>query len=179
MILYVTCYKYFASLSDLDAIHITPLLTSCENQSKDVMERHISNPSAHYIQKNLAKYMTILVHDEDLANQAESLSETLFSNDMNINLSSYNFEVLLDSSRFKRISRSSFGLKEVTIFVFLKQIFSEYSSSHIRNLVKSGAIRINRKKITSLEQKLRLDELNHYVLINNGKKQFFVIKLDN
>ena len=171
-------FKYFASLSDLDAIHITPLLTSCENESKDAIERHIVNPSAHYIQKHLAKYMTILVHNEDLANQVESLSEALFSSDKDVNLSSYNFEVLLDSSRFKRIYKSSFVSTDVTIFEFLKQIFSEYSSNHIRTLVKSGAIRINRKKITNVEQKLRLDELKDYILVNNGKTKFFVIKLD-
>lgn len=157
---------------------MTPLLTSCENESKDAIERHIVNPSAHYIQKYLAKYMTILVHNEDLASQAESLSEALFSNDKGVNLSSYSFDVLLDSSRFKRIYRSSFVSADVTIFEFLKQIFSEYSSNLIRTLVKSGAIRINRKKITNVDQKLRLDEFKDYVLVNNGKTKFFVIQLD-
>lgn len=139
---------------------------------------HFSNPSAHYIQKKLARYMTILVHSEDLANQAESLSQALFSNDININLSPYNFETLLDSSRYRKLSRASFGSEEVTIFGFLKQIFPEYSSNQTRTLIKSGAIRINRNKITSLEQKLRLNELNDYVLVNNGKTKFFIIKLD-
>lgn len=171
--------KYFASLSEQDALHVAPLLTACENESKDLMENHISNPSAHYIQKYLAKYMTILVHNEDLANQAESLSETLFSNDIDINQSTYNFGSLLDSSRFKRISRSSYVTREPTIFEFLKQIFSEYSSNHIRALVKSGAIKINRKKITILDQILRFDEFKEYILVNNGKTQFFVIKLDH
>lgn len=122
--------------------------------------------------------MTILVHNEDLANQAESLSEALFSNENGVNLPSYNFEVLLDSSRFKRIYRSSFVSNDITIFEFLKQIFSDYSSNHIRALVKSGAIRINRTKITNVEQKLRLEEFEDYVLVNNGKTKFFVIRLD-
>lgn len=176
---FLSLFKYFASLSDLDAIHIFPLLTACDIKSAiEVIEKHNSEPSNHVIQKYLAKYMTNLVHGENLANQAESLSEALFSCDININLSSYNFELLLDSSRFKNISKSSSILPEFTVFEFLKHIFPEHSNNQIRTLIKSGGIRINRKKVTSIEEKLKCDELKDYVLVNNGKTSFFVIKID-
>lgn len=156
------------------------MLTVCSNEpAAELIEKHNSDPSTHFIQKYLAKHITTLVHDEDLAHQAESLSETLFSNNSGVSLSSYNFDVLLDSSRFMKIIKSLFKSTELTVFEFLKHVFLEYSNNQIKALIKSGAIRINRQKIISTDQKLRLDDLMDYNLINNGKTSFFIIKLES
>lgn len=122
--------------------------------------------------------MTTLVHNEDLACQAKSLSELLFSSETDINLSSYNFELLLDSSRFKKLRKSSFKSKELTVFEFLKHIFTEFSNNQIRQIIKSGGFRLNRNKIVDASQNIRLDELKEYNLINNGKTYFVVLKLE-
>lgn len=175
----INTFKYFASLNELDAIHILPLLMACDNKSTtELINENASNPSAHVIQKHLANYMTSLVHNEDLAYQAKSLSEMLFSIETDINLSSFNFELLLDSSRFKRFKKSSFKSTELTVFDFLKHNFTEYSSNQIRQIIKSGSFRLNRKKIVDVAQILRLDELKEYNLINIGKISFVVVKLD-
>lgn len=172
-------FKFFASLSESDAIHMLPLLTACENKpSTEIINESSADPSAHIIQKHLAYYMTSLVHNEDLARQSKSLSELLFSSETDFNLSSYNFELLLDSSRFKKLKKSIFKISELTVFEFLKHIFTEFSNNQIRQMIKSGGFRLNRKKIADSMQNIRLDELNEYNLINNGKTSFIVVKLD-
>lgn len=120
--------------------------------------------------------MVTLVHGEKAACKVESLSEALFSQGF-INFSECEFEHLLDFSRLKKLARSSLS-KELTAFHFLKLIFPEYSNGQIRNTIRSGSIKLNHTKIIDINQIIKTNDLQGYVLINNGKTSFFVVKIE-
>lgn len=169
--------KYFASLCDSDALKILPILNLNVESTTDLVNRHETDPSSHLIQKYLAKHMVTLVHGDEAAYQVEKLSEALFSQG-DIDFSECQIGHLLDSTRLKRLARSSFNAKDLSAFHFLKLIFPEYSNSQLRNAIRSGSMRLNHKKIIDIDQNIKTNDLKGQFLINNGKTSFFVIKID-
>ena len=146
----------------------------------DIIIQHDLDPSKHYLQKHLAKYMTTLVHDETMSNQAIRLSTVLFSyNNDKVDFCGIDFDRLLDSSRLKVLSRSKIGLKEITLFDFLKLVFPENSNNQTRNMIRSGGIRVNHEKMEDLNHYLSKDTLKDHVLVNFGKTSFFIVKIES
>ena len=166
-------------MSDADALYILPLLGVDQETCNEIIEIHISNPEDHRIQKYLAKYITSLVHDDELANQVEAFSKIIFARDSSTNLNRFKFEQLLDSTRLRKLRRYFFNGTSVSSLEFFKYVFPEHSNTQLRNMFKSGGIRLNYKKLTDCSELLRLDELPGNILVNIGKSSFYIIKLDN
>ena len=167
-------------MGDDDTFHILPLLSIHGDEVVlEVTHKHFNSPSNHHMQKYLAKYMTELIHGPELADQAETLSETLFSRELITNRPKYNFKVLLDSSRFKILFRSSLIAKEMATLDLLKHIFPDYSNSQLKTMIKSGGLRFNHIKITDMNQTIKIDEIEDYLLLNYGKSSFYVIKIES
>ena len=167
------------SLSDDDVFHILPVLNIYGDEViSEVTRKHVDCPSNHHIQKFLAKYMTELIHGLELANQVQKFSEALFRQELISELSKYDFNFLLDKTRFKRISRRSILANEISALDILKHIFSEYSNNHLKTMIKSGGLKFNHQKVIDINQKIRMEEISDYLLVNYGKTSFYVIKLE-
>lgn len=141
--------------------------------------KHIECPSSHHIQKYLAKYMTELIHGSELANQVERFSEILFSRESLTSQSKFDFNILLDKTRFKTIFRSNLLANEITVLDLLKRIFPDYSNNQLKTMIKSGGLKFNHTKITDMNQKIRQDEMSDYLLLNYGKAYFYVVKIED
>ena len=167
------------SLSDEDAFHILPLLNIYGDESASEATRiHLGYPSSHHIQKFLAKYMTELIHGSDLAMQVQRFSESLFRQELIPNQSKYNFSLLLDNTRYRRIFRSKVVESEISVLEFLKYIFPEHSNNQLKTMIKSGGLKFNYQKINDVNQKIRMNELADYLIVNYGKTSFYIIKLE-
>lgn len=165
-------------MEDDNSMYILPILSlKDEKFTLDVFAEHYANPSAHHVQKLLAMYMTKLVHGPNLAFQAETLSNIFFSKkDPNL-LLSFDLESLLDPNRFRKLSRSSLPTDQMSSYQLAKIIFPESSNSQIKNMIKSGGLRMNHKIISSGDY-FSANDLSEICLFSYGKTSFFVIKLE-
>lgn len=165
-------------MDDNNAIHILPILSLRDEKFvSDICAEHATDPSIRTVQKFLAQYMTKLVHGATLASEAETLSNIIFSKKDSRLLLSFDLGSLLDSNRFRKIPRSSFSSDQMTSFQLAKMIFPEMSNSHIKNMIKSGGLRLNHKIITPGDEFYSKD-LQEICLFNYGKTSFFVVKLE-
>lgn len=122
--------------------------------------------------------MTELIHGSELANQVERFSEILFNRESMTSQSEFDFNILLDKTRFKTILRSFLWAKEITVLDLLKCIFPDYSNNQLKTMIKSGGLKFNHAKITDMNQKIRQDGMADYLLLNYGKASFYVVKIE-
>lgn len=120
--------------------------------------------------------MTELIHGSELADQVERFSEIMFCRELITSQSKFDFNILLDNTRFKTIFRTDLA-KEITVLNLLKLIFPGYSNNQLKTMITSGGLKFNHTKITDMNQKIKHNEMGEYLLLNYGKASFYVVKI--
>jgi tyrosyl-tRNA synthetase len=171
-------YQFWLNSSDQDVknyIRIFTLLT--KEEIEDLEQQHDEAPHQRLLQKTLAEDITKRVHTEDDLKAAIAASNILFGKSTSEDLMSFDEETFLsvfDGVPQFEVSTSDL---ETDIFDFLAektQVFA--SKGEARRMIQSNAVSINKTKITT-DKKLSSDELisNKYLLIQKGKKNYFLI----
>ena len=164
-------------MEDHNAIHILPVLSlKREKCISDILSEHAADQSGRIVQKFLAAYMTKLVHGVNLASEVELLSNIIFSKKDPSHLLSLNLDDLLDSNRFRTLSKSTFPSNQITSLQMAKIVFPEMSNSQIKNMIKSGGLRMNHR-IISPDDTFYPNNLHELFLFSYGKSSFYVVKI--
>jgi tyrosyl-tRNA synthetase len=135
------------------------------------------------LKKILAEELTIRIHGESAYLNAMQVSELMFNKDCtseflkSLNLESFNqlkTELPL-TSLDQNILKT-----EMSVLTFLSeytQIFS--SKSEARRAIQANALSVNKNKVLNAEQLISLDDflLNRYILVENGKKNKYIIEV--
>ena len=174
-------YQYWLNSSDDDAktyIKIFTLLS--EDEISKLISEHEEAPHLRLLQKALGKDVTIRVHSEEAYNRAIEASEILFGKNTAEQLKNIEERDLLDIfegvPQFE-VSMSSIedGAQIIDLLAQQSQVFA--SNGEARRMLKSNAVSVNKLKVGEDKLVTTEDLLNEkYVLIQKGKKNYFLLK---
>ena len=171
-------YQFWLNSSDEDAIHYIKVFTLLSQEEIVLLiKKHQQEPHLRLLQKTIANEITIRVHSKKDLDMAVLASKILFGRSTSDDLKTLDVETFLSVfegvPQFK-LSKEDLKLGILDIMAEKTKIFS--SKGEARRMVKSNAVSINKEKITD-EFSLSKNNLisNKYVLVQKGKKNYFLI----
>lgn len=173
-------YQFWLNSSDADAEKWISIFTFLSREEiEGLKEVHKIHPEQRILQKKLAAEVTILVHGEDLLKQALETTEQLFSEAQKA-LEDMSEAELLSLQGIVQANLSSAIFGTATDGVTLLAGTGICSSrGEARKLILNGGISINRKKLSSPDEKIEVTALLHhrYLLVQKGKKNHFLVSI--
>ncbi len=178
-------YQYWLNVSDEDAekfIRIFTLLS--KEEIEDLIRVHRTAPHARVLQKRLASEVTTLVHGPEALAGAEEVSRILFGKGTTETLKNMDEATFLDvfsGVPVYEIDRSVLA-GEIPASELLTDTTGIFpSKGELRRLVKGGGLSINKNKVNDPEMKVSEQHLinGKYILVQKGKKNYYLIKLKN
>ena len=148
------------------------------NEINEIVAKHRENPSARILQKELAKYMTCLVHSENDYNKAVEASNILFGKATKASLAEIDEDTLL--AVMKDVRKVELPKNEL-----IGMSFVELASNHVglssktemRKLIKGNGFSVNKLKLTDEKAVVSEDCLidGKYILLQKGKKDYSLV----
>lgn len=178
-------YQYWLNVSDEDAekfIRIFTLLS--KEEIRELVREHRAAPHARLLQKTLAAEVTTLVHGRAALDGAVEASRILFGKGTTESLNNMDEATFLDvfsGVPVFEIDRSVLTreLPASELLTGTTGIFP--SKGELRRLVKGGGVSINKNKVSDPEMNVSEQHLinGKYILVQKGKKNYYLIKLKN
>ena len=178
-------YQYWLNTSDEDAANFIKIFTELsQDEIESLKEEHNKAPHLRVVQQALGRKIMVRVHSTKALDSALKASQILFGNSVAEDLLGLDEETLLavfDGVPTSHISRSSLDsaatvtdlLSEVTkgiIFPF---------KGEARRMIQGGGVSINKEKVDDPLQKPGYSLLlNRYLLVQKGKKNYYLIIVD-
>ncbi|CQB86303.1 tyrosyl-tRNA synthetase [Chlamydia trachomatis] len=176
-------YQFWMNVSDEDAGRFIRIFTSLGREEIEALEaEHREAPHKRILQSKLAEEITVMVHSREEYELAVQASEILFgrsSVETLHKLDEATFLNVFEGVPMAEVSReklsTSIGLMD--LLVGECQFFS--SNSELRKLIQSGGVSLNGEKVTDFQYRPTSDDLlnDKYLLIQRGKKNFFLVKM--
>ena len=176
-------YQFWLNVSDEDAEKYIKIFTLFDKETiEQLIEKHNEAPHIRVLQKELAKEITITVHSEEAYNAAVEASQILFGKGTTESLKKLDEKTFL--TIFKgvpqvEIDKSELG--QIGLLDFLSAKARAFKSNgEARRMLKDNAVSINKQKINESYQINEKDLLNSkYILVQKGKKNYFIVKVLN
>jgi tyrosyl-tRNA synthetase len=173
-------YQYWINTSDVDAESFIKKFTLIPLDEIDKMiAKHRENPSSRYLQKELAKYMTCLVHSEEEYNKAVEASNILFGKGTTEQLATIDENALLaamDGVYKVEVQKENFvsGVSVVDVITMHDKVTSK---SEARKLIKANGFAINKAKVNNEKEVITESNLinGKYLLLQKGKKDYSLV----
>ncbi len=174
-------YQYWLNASDQDAKKYIKIFTFLDKATIEALTKeHEEAPHLRVLQKKIGEEVTILTHGKAAYDNAIKASAILFgkstANDLKT-LDEQTFLDVFDGVPQAEISSSQIenGLEIVPAFAetgFLK------SNGEVRRALKENSIAVNKEKVTESFVITTNDLIaNKYVLLQRGKKSYFLLKI--
>ncbi|NCB19477.1 MAG: tyrosine--tRNA ligase [Bacteroidia bacterium] len=174
-------YQFWLNVSDSDAQKYIRIFTMLP---KEVIEaeiaRHDQAPHMRELQKLLAKEVTIMVHGTEEYDKALKASSILFGQSTSENLRELDERTFLNVfegvPQFE-ITREELGENIIELLATKSAVFP--SKGECRKMIQAGGVSINKNKIESAELILGTNDLlnDKYILVQKGKKNYFILKI--
>ncbi|MGB3947728.1 MAG: tyrosine--tRNA ligase [Bacteroidia bacterium] len=176
-------YQFWLNASDEDVknyIRIFTLFTKDEIEKLEA--EHATAPHLRVLQKALAKDITTRVHSEADYIAAVEASEILFGKGTAEQLQKLSEDDFL--SIFEGVEQYEIPKNEINSGVSIIDFTTEKtkifpSKSEAKKMIQAGGVSINKAKIENLELVINAQYCinNKYILIQKGKKNYYVVKL--
>ena len=170
-------YQFWLNQSDSMAEQLIKKFTLLDlSEINSMIEKHKENPSARLLQKELAKYMTIMIHGEEEYNKAMYASNILFGKGTKEQLSSIDEATLL--SVMSGVSKVNISKSDLDNGIGVVDIALKHdkvpSKSEARKLIKANGFSINKEKISDEKGIVNSSYLidGKYLLLQKGKKDY-------
>ena len=174
-------YQFWLNASDDDVKNYIRIFTLFTKEEIEKLEaEHATAPHLRTLQKALAKDITIRVHSEDDYNAAVEATQILFNGTLEdlAKLSEELFLDIFDGVPQFEVSQTEIesGIPLIDLLAEKTQVFP--SKGEARKMIQGGGVLVNKAKIEDLELKIDGSHLinNKYILVQKGKKNYFVIK---
>ncbi|MFA6894255.1 MAG: tyrosine--tRNA ligase [Bacteroidales bacterium] len=177
-----TFYQFWLNVSDEDAqkyIKIFTMLT--KDEVEKAIAEHNEAPHLRFLQKLLAKEVTVMVHGEQEYQKAIDASNILFGNSTSESLRGLDEQTFL--SVFDGVPQ--FDLKKeqlpeniIELLSVKTIVFS--SKGECRKLIQGGGVGINKDKTSDINLNITEEYLinNKYILVQKGKKNYYILKFE-
>ena len=173
-------YQFWLNSSDDDAKNYIKIFTLKSKEEISILiKEHNQAPHLRSLQKNIAEEITIRVHGKKELENAILASNILFgkstSDDLK-KLDSETFLAVFEGVPQYNISKEELNTDIFTLLVEKTSIFN--SKGEARRMISSNAVSFNKEKISSGFNSSEISLINEqYLLVQKGKKNYFVIKV--
>src|SRR6218665_1578431 len=175
-------YQFWLNASDEDVKNYIRIFTLLPKEEIEAMEaEHEKAKHLRILQKALAKDITIRVHSEADYNAAVEASEILFKGTVDdlAKLDESLFMDIFDGVPQFEIAKADMenGVNIIDLLAEKTAIFP--SKGETRKMIQGGGVSLNKTKIENAELLVNTTHLinNKYLLVQKGKKNYFVIKV--
>ena len=174
-------YQFWLNSSDSDASEYIKKFTLLSKEEVEALQKqHDESPHLRMLQKALAEEITVTVHSKEDLLAAMEASEILFGKGTTETLMKLSEDTLL--SVFEGVPQSEIAqseiVKTINIVDFLAdmtQIFA--SKGEARRMLREGGVQVNKAKVDeSFLVELHLLLNGKYILVQKGKKNYFLVK---
>jgi tyrosyl-tRNA synthetase len=177
-------YQFWLNVSDEDAAKYIKIFTVLGQQEiEELVSEHSKSPHERLLQKRLAEEVTVMVHSREDFNGAVEASQILFGKGTTESLkkmSENNFLSVFEGVPVFEISGNVFskGVTVADLCAEHTQIFP--SKGELRRLVQGGGLSVNKEKIDNPDKEIDLGWLlnGKYLLVQKGKKNYFLVKVN-
>lgn len=174
-------YQFWLNCSDEDSKRHIRIFTKLGREEIEALEKEQeAAPHLRVLQKTIARELTVMVHSQESYDAAVSASEILFGKGTAESLAALDEKMFLsvfDGVPQVEISRSllSEGCGIVNLLTEHTRIFA--SRGEARRMLKDNGVAVNRQKVKEdfkADGSLLLN--GRYVLVQKGKKNYFILK---
>jgi tyrosyl-tRNA synthetase len=177
-------YQFWLNVSDEDAVKYIKLFTLLDKaEIENIITEHGEAPHMRLLQKKLAETVTLMVHSKEGLEAAMEASEILFGKGTTESLRKLDEETFLsvfDGVPLSTLDRNSIvpGINIVDLLGEKTGIFP--SKGEARRMIKGGGVSLNKGKIEDESYSVGLSDLinNKYILIQKGKKNYYLITIN-
>lgn len=176
-------YQFWLNASDEDAKNYIRIFSLKNQQEIEAIEsEHLNAPHLRLLQKTLANEITTRVHSQQDCDRAIEISEVFF-NGTDKELAQLTESDLQDV--FNGLGKNAFevelqkiqaGIQALDLFAAETTIFT--SKGEARKMITANGVSLNKMKFSDPSQIINKEQLiaNKFLLIQKGKKNFFLIK---
>ncbi len=176
-------YQFWLNTSDEDAKSYIRIFTLLNQEAILALEQEqIAAPHLRAIQKALANDITIRVHGEEALQTAIKTSEFLFGNGSLAFLQGQSAAQVL--SVFEGLPHFTLPKQMLTAGIPIIELLASHTSifpskAEAKKMLQGGGVAINKEKIESEEMLVGSEHLinNEFIVIQKGKKNYFLIQL--
>ena len=177
-------YQYWINTSDVDAERYIKIFTMLpKGEIETLIMVHREAPHQRILQSKLAEELTILVHGKEELENAIRASQILFGNTTSEDLKKLDSQTLLEI--FDGVPQAEISLTDLKKGLDMIGALSAKtgfikSNSEVRRALGENSISVNKEKVTedySLSEKDLLN--NQFILLQRGKKNYFLIRINN
>lgn len=176
-------YQFWLNVSDEDAARYIKIFTELpEDEIRELEARQQADPGKRPLQRRLAEEITTMVHSAADTAAAIEASQILFSNKATESLRRLDEATLLEV--FEGVPTFEVpkadiaqGIKILDLVADKAPVFP--SKGEARKLIQQGGFSINKEKMTDPQATVDASFLlnDRYILVQKGKKQYFLIKI--
>jgi tyrosyl-tRNA synthetase len=176
-------YQFWLNVSDEDAEKYIKIFTVLKPKEVEaVIGEHNKAPHERILQKRLAEEVTVMVHSRGDYDGAVEASEILFGNGTTESLKKMSESTFL--SVFEGVPVFDVRREIITDGVAISSLCAEHSrvftsKGELRRLVQGGGLSLNKVKVENPELLVGRESLlnNKYLLLQKGKKNYFLIRV--
>jgi tyrosyl-tRNA synthetase len=175
-------YQFWLNTTDVDAEKYIKIFTFLAKEEIDALiEEHKIAPHLRVLQRKLAEELTTFVHSKDDLEKAIKASAILFGNATSDDLKQLDEATFLDV--FDGVPQAEISINEIEAGINIVEILNTKtgflkSNGEARRALTANSISVNKEKVTE-EFELSAKDLinNQFVLLQSGKKNYFVIRV--
>ena len=174
-------YQFWLNVSDEDAAEYIKIFTDLDKDTIDsLIAEQAEAPHLRPLQKRLAKEITTMVHSAADYEAAVEASGILFGNSTSEQLRKLNEDTLL--AVFEGVPQFEISKEIITGGIKAVDLTTEHaaifpSKGEMRKLTQGGGVSLNKEKLENFDTIIDSSFLlnNKYILVQKGKKNYFLI----
>ncbi|WP_027108047.1 tyrosine--tRNA ligase [Lacticigenium naphthae] len=169
-------YQFWLNQDDRDVIKYLKYFTFLSQAEIEALEEKVATePHKREAQRTLAQEMTRFVHSQAALDEAELISQALFSGNIQ--------ELTADQIEqgFQHVPSSTAPREERNLVEFLVDVTKiEPSRRQAREDIKNGAIRIKGTQIKDVDHIVSAADSfdDRFIIVKKGKKKYFLVQLE-
>ncbi|MFK6999360.1 tyrosine--tRNA ligase [Flavobacterium oreochromis] len=176
-------YQFWLNTTDVDAEKYIKIFTFLNEETiNSLIEEHRQAPNLRVLQRKLAEEVTTFVHSKEALEKSIAASNILFGNSTSEDLKNLDSETFLEV--FEGVPQAIISRTDIEEGINIVDVLNAKtgflkSNGEARRALTENSISINREKVTEefiLETKDLIN--NQFVLLQRGKKNYFVIKIN-
>ncbi|MBG9982660.1 tyrosine--tRNA ligase [Aerococcaceae bacterium DSM 111020] len=167
-------YQFWINQQDDDVVKFLKYFTFLDREEIIAIGKEVEeNPHLRAGQKRLAEEITRFVHGEEALQDAQQISEALFTGDVS-QLSMRQIE-----QGFQNMPQFKASSKPANLPIWLVDTGIVDSRRQAREFVSNGAISINGHKISDIDYEITKEDAigDKYFIVRRGKKNYYLVTL--
>lgn len=177
-------YQFWMNVSDEDAVKYIKIFTLIKQEEiNQLVVEHEQAPHLRLLQKTLAKELTVMIHSEEDFKASVDASEILFGKGTAETLNKIDEQTFL--SIFEGVPQFNLNVDVISAGVNILDLLAVNTTiftgkGEARRLIQGGGLSLNKEKINNPDLIVTANNLinNKYILIQKGKKEYFIIKIN-